>query len=77
MANVAVYNMQGEQVDTIELNDAVFGVEVNEHLVHVRELRRPRPDPKYPEAEESPGDRREPVMQDRDPSELLSGRAAE
>lgn len=35
MANVAVYNMQGEQVDTIELNDAVFGVEVNEHLVHM------------------------------------------
>ena len=35
MANVAVYNMQGEQVDSIELNDAVFGVEVNEHLVHM------------------------------------------
>ncbi|HIU88133.1 MAG TPA: 50S ribosomal protein L4 [Candidatus Avilachnospira avistercoris] len=35
MANVAVYNMQGEQVDTIELNDAVFGVEVNENLVHM------------------------------------------
>ena len=35
MANVAVYNMQGQQVDSIELNDAVFGVEVNEHLVHM------------------------------------------
>ena len=35
MANVAVYNMQGEQIDTMELNDAVFGVEVNEHLVHM------------------------------------------
>ena len=34
MANVAVYNMQGETVSTIELNDAVFGVEVNEHVVH-------------------------------------------
>ena len=34
MANVAVYNMQGETVGTIELNDAVFGVEVNEHVVH-------------------------------------------
>ena len=34
MANVAVYNMQGETVGTIELNDAVFGVKVNEHLVH-------------------------------------------
>ena len=34
MANVSVYNMQGAQVGTIELNDAVFGVEVNEHLLH-------------------------------------------
>ena len=34
MANVAVYNMDGKEVDTIELNDAVFGVKVNEHLVH-------------------------------------------
>ena len=34
MANVAVYNMQGETVGTMELNDAVFGVEVNEHIVH-------------------------------------------
>lgn len=35
MANVSVYNMEGQQVDTIELSDAVFGVEVNEHLVHL------------------------------------------
>ena len=35
MANVAVYNMEGNEVGTIELNDAVFGVEVNEHLVHM------------------------------------------
>ena len=34
MANVAVFNMQGEEIGTIELNDAVFGVEVNENLVH-------------------------------------------
>ena len=34
MANVAVYNMQGETVGKMELNDAVFGVEVNEHIVH-------------------------------------------
>ena len=33
MANVAVYNMKGAQVGTIDLNDAVFGVEVNEHVV--------------------------------------------
>ena len=33
MANVAIYNMEGKEVGAIELNDAVFGVEVNEHLV--------------------------------------------
>ncbi len=32
MAKVTVYNMEGKEVDTMELNDAVFGVEVNEHL---------------------------------------------
>ncbi|MBQ3546451.1 MAG: 50S ribosomal protein L4 [Lachnospiraceae bacterium] len=35
MAKVSVYNMEGSQVGDIELNDAVFGVEVNEHLVHM------------------------------------------
>ena len=35
MANVSVYNMEGNEVGTLELNDAVFGVEVNEHLVHM------------------------------------------
>ena len=35
MANVTVYNMEGKEVGTIELNDAVFGVEINEHLVHM------------------------------------------
>ena len=35
MANVSVYNMEGKGVGTMELNDAVFGVEVNEHLVHM------------------------------------------
>lgn len=34
MAKVAVLNMQGKQVEELELNDAVFGVEVNEHLIH-------------------------------------------
>ena len=32
MANVAVYNMQGQEVGTIELNDAIFGVEVNTNI---------------------------------------------
>ena len=35
MANVNVYNIEGKEVGTIELNDAVFGVEVNEHLLHM------------------------------------------
>ena len=35
MANVAIYNMEGKEVGTMELNDAVFGVEINEHLVHL------------------------------------------
>ena len=46
MANVTVYNMEGNEVGTMELNDAVFGVEINEHLVHlavVRQLANNRP----------------------------------
>ena len=35
MANVSVYNIEGKEVGTMELNDAVFGVEVNDHLVHM------------------------------------------
>jgi len=35
MANVSVYNMEGKEVGTMELSDAVFGVDVNEHLVHM------------------------------------------
>jgi large subunit ribosomal protein L4 len=35
MAKVAVYNIEGKEVEKIDLNDAVFGVEVNEHLVHM------------------------------------------
>ena len=35
MANVSVFNMEGKEVGTMELNDAVFGVEVNDHLVHM------------------------------------------
>ena len=38
MANVAVYNMEGKEVGKLELNDAIFGVEVNEHLVHMAVL---------------------------------------
>ncbi len=35
MANVAVYNMEGKEVGSLELNDAVFGAKINEHLVHM------------------------------------------
>ncbi len=35
MANVSVYNIEGKEVGTIDLNDAVFGVEINEHLMHM------------------------------------------
>ena len=35
MANVTVYNIEGKEVGTIDLSDAVFGVEVNEHLMHM------------------------------------------
>ena len=38
MANVSVFNMEGKEVGSIELNDAVFGVEVNEHLIHMAVL---------------------------------------
>ena len=38
MASVAVYNMEGKEVDKIELNDSIFGVEINEHLVHMAVL---------------------------------------
>ena len=39
MANVTVYNMEGNEVGTMELNDAVFGLEINEHLVHLAVVR--------------------------------------
>ena len=35
MAKVSVFNMEGQEIEQIELSDAVFGVEVNEHLVHL------------------------------------------
>ena len=35
MATVKVYNIEGKEVGSLELNDAVFGVEVNNHLMHM------------------------------------------
>ena len=76
MAKVSVYNIEGKEVDTIELNDAVFGVEVNEHLVHmavVNQLannrqgtQKAKTRSEVPAAEENHGDRKEQVTQDRD-----------
>ena len=40
MASVSVYNMEGKEVGTIELNDAIFGVTVNEHLLHMAVVQR-------------------------------------
>ena len=87
MANVSVYNIEGKEVGKIDLSDAVFGVEVNEHLVHmavVSQLANNRQGTqkakhvlKFLVVEENHGDRKEPVMQDRDPQELHSGQAAE
>jgi large subunit ribosomal protein L4 len=35
MAKVSVYNMEGKEVGTMDLNDSIFAVEINEHLVHM------------------------------------------
>ena len=87
MANVSVYNMEGKEVGTIELNDAVFGVEVNDIsytwlLLHslqinVREHRKQKHVLRFPVAAESRGDRKEQVTLDRVPQDLRSGQAAE
>ena len=86
MANVSVYNIEGKEVGKIDLSDAVFGVEVNEHLVHmavVSQLANNRQGTQKAKtrSEVSGGGRKpwrqKPVMQDRDPQELHSGQAAE
>ena len=83
MANVAVYNMEGKEVGSLELNDAIFGVEVNEHLVHMAVLQQlannrqgtQKAKTRSEEAVvvENHGDRKEQVMQDRVLQELHSG----
>ena len=82
MANVSVLNMEGKEVGSMELNDAVFGVEINEHLVHqavVLQLANNRQGTQKAKtrSEENHGDRKEQVTQDRVQQELLSGQAAE
>ena len=81
MANVAVYNIEGKEVGTIDLNDAVFGVEVNEHLVHmavVQQLANKRQGTqKAKTRSEVSGGGRKQVTQDRDLQELRSGQVVE
>ena len=82
MANVSVLNMEGKEVGSMELNDAVFGVEINEHLVHqavVLQLANNRQGTQKAKtrSEVSGGDRKEQVTQDRVQQELHSGQAAE
>ena len=82
MANVSVFNLEGNEVGTLELNDAVFGVEVNEHLVHmavVAQLANKRQGTQKAKTRSEVsggGDRKVPDMQDRVQQELRSGRAA-
>ena len=76
MANVSVYNIEGKEVGTIDLNDAVFGVEVNEHLLHmavVNQLANKRQGTQ----KANHGDKKEQVMQDKVLQDLHNGQAVE
>ena len=80
MANVAVLNMAGAQVGTIELNDAIFGIEANEHVMHLAVVQylanqRQKHALKFVAVVENLTDRKVPVEQDRAPSVPLSGLA--
>lgn len=87
MANVSVYNIEGKEVGTIDLSDAVFGVEVNEHLVHmavVSQLANKRQGTQKAKTRSevsgggrNHGDRKGQVMQDRVLQDLHSGQAVE
>ena len=80
MANVAVLNMAGAQVGTIELNDAIFGIEANEHVMHLAVVQylanqRQGTQSTKTRAEVRGGGRKVPAEQDRAPSVPLSGLA--
>ena len=86
MANVKVYNMSGAEVGEIELNDAVFGVEINEHVMHLavkQYLANQRQGTQSAKTRSEvsgggrkPSDRKEQAVQDRVQSVLPSGKAA-
>ena len=85
MANVAVMNMNGEQVGNIDLNDAIFGIEANEHVMHlavVQYLANQRQGTQSTKTRaevrgggRNLGDRKAQVEQDTAPSVPLSGLA--
>lgn len=87
MANVSVFDMQGKEVGKMDLSDSVFGAKVNEHLLHLAVVaqlanKRQGTQKALTRSEVSGGGRKpwkqkEPVMQDRAPSEHRSGEAAE
>ena len=80
MANVAVLNMAGAQVGTIELNDAIFGIEANEHVMHLAVVQylanqRQGTQSTKTRAEVRGGGRKPYRQKDRAPSVPLSGLA--
>ena len=75
MANVAVLNMAGAQVGTIELNDAIFGIEANEHVMHLAVVQYLANQRQGVAVVENLTDRKVPAEQDRAPSVPLSGLA--
>ena len=86
MSTMKVLNMAGAEVGTVELNDAIFGIEPNQTVVHEvvknhpRQLQtgypEPSPAPKSPVAAESPGVRRAPATPGRAAPVLPSGLTA-
>ena len=80
MANISVLNMEGKEVGSLELNDAIFAVEVKEHLMHravVLQLANNRQGTQSAKTRAAVrGGGREPVMPDRVLSEAHSGEAA-
>jgi len=82
MAKVSVYNIEGKEVGDMELNDAIFGIEINEHVVHlavVAQLANKRQGTQKAKTrgEVRGGGRKPRDMQDRVLSDRHSGKAAE
>ena len=79
MANISVFNIEGKEVGSIELNDAVFGVNVNEHLVHmavVAQLANKRQGTQKAKTRSEVGSKKVQDMHVRVQQDHLSGRVA-